>query len=260
LKDWGQTLLDFIYLKSGACRFCQRSWVVGDFSSGCGDLCDECRSGLTSWPDGLDPCPDCGRFFETRDFPGGERCAECRSDPLPFSACGVVGPYTGLLRQAIHRLKYQGSRELARPLAMLLSERVKVMLDAGQGEPVLVIPVPLHPGRLSSRGFNQSELLAEELVRQLGPGTRAVLRADILTRRVDTPSQTGLTRFERRLNLIGAFQVAEGKDRDLAGRRVLLVDDIITTGSTSGECAQVLMRAGCGPVSLGVLAAGVIGR
>jgi len=263
IKDWGQTLLDLIYLKSGVCRFCQRSWAVGDFSNGCGEMCDECRAVLTAWPQGFNSCSCCGRFFHPHHLPDGDRCTECRSNPLPFAAGGVVGPYAGMLRQAIHWLKYEKRKELARPLGMLLMERVKAIVETASGEDFLVIPVPLHRERLAARGFNQSELLAKEMIQRLGSepnGPRVSLRADILTRPVETPSQTGLTRWQRQINLVGAFQVAAGKGGELSGRRVLLVDDIITTGSTSGECARVLLEAGSGPVSLGVLAAGVVGK
>ncbi|NPV91565.1 MAG: ComF family protein [Firmicutes bacterium] len=263
LKDWGQSLLDLVYAKSGACRLCQRSWVVGEFSSGRGDLCDDCRAALTACPEGLIPCPGCGRFFLPHDY-GGDRCAECRSNPLPISAGVVVGPYTGMLRQAIHWYKFGRRKELADPLAMLLREQVKPIVEAGSGEDLLVIPVPLHRDRLKERGFNQSELLARAMIKRMesepGDRPRLLLRTDILTRPVETPSQTGLKRSERMVNLVGAFQAEEGRGRELSGRRVLLVDDIITTGSTSGECARVLLEAGSGPVSLGVLAGGIIGK
>jgi ComF family protein len=108
--------------------------------------------------------------------------------------------------------------------------------------PLVVVPVPLHARNLRQRGFNQSQLIARHAVK-LGAGSgRLVVRSRVLERRRETQSQIGLTRHQRRENLRGAFVVS--RPEEMAGREVLLVDDVFTTGTTVSECARVLRRAG----------------
>jgi ComF family protein len=182
------------------------------------------------------------------DFPGEPAlCAECCSlavaaDMAPESVAlglervAAAGRYNGVLREAIHGLKYGRRRGLAAPLGALLARRLEDVL--AEWWPDVVMPVPIHWGRRLRRGFNQAGLLAEEVADQ------AQLPADqhSLVRVRRTRSQVGLSGEERRRNLTGAFQV-----RSTAGVRdctVLLVDDVYTTGATLGECAQALRAAG----------------
>lgn len=113
-----------------------------------------------------------------------------------------------------------------------------------------VVPVPLNGQRLRERGFNQSEMLAVAAMRELGRGF--VLQRSVLARKRPTVSQTGLTRHQRRANIRGAFEVRH-KER-IAGRDVLLVDDVLTTGTTTSECARVLLRAGARQVFVATVA------
>jgi len=143
---------------------------------------------------------------------------------------------------AVHELKYRSRRRVAGRIAeaMLDDARVRVVLDGAQA----LVPVPLHPRRQRTRGFNQSELLADAL----GRGAGIVVAASALVRREDTRSQTGLTAAARRANVKGAFAVR--RRAQIAGRTVVLVDDVLTTGATASACAQALRAAGAREVRL----------
>ena len=136
--------------------------------------------------------------------------------------------FTHTLREIIHHLKYADRVSLAKPLGAILKECLQK--ERFQGD--VVVPVPLHRSRERIRGFNQAELIA---VRTGLPVLNRMLR-----RRKNTPSQTGLTRSERKRNLAGAFELRG----DVSGRRMILVDDVYTTGSTMNEIARTLKRGG----------------
>jgi ComF family protein len=142
---------------------------------------------------------------------------------------------------ALHRLKYGRDMSLAPILAAILAAR------APNGEHDLILPVPLHRSRLRWRGFNQSLLIA----RSLPPGTGGRLDRWALARRRATPPQVGLGESERRKNVRQAFVVTRVDAVRTA--RVLLVDDVMTTGATVDECARVLRRAGASEVDVLVL-------
>ena len=170
------------------------------------------------------------------------RCALCRGGLRGFDAAYCFGSYEGVLRELIHLYKYGRVKTLARPLAGLLARALPrdECFDA-------VTPVPLHWRRLWSRGFNQSELLARALARGSGiPMVRALRR----TR--STASQAGLGGSARRKNVAAAFRVRRlgGLARKLAGRRILLIDDVLTTGATATACANALKGAGTARVAV----------
>jgi ComF family protein len=153
-----------------------------------------------------------------------------------------LGPYEGGLRTVIHELKYRGKRRVAVRLAeaLLAAPGAQELL---RGSDVLV-PVPLHPRRRRERGFNQAEVLAQELARRVGrPCAPAAL-----VRRKDTASQAGLSAAARRRNVAGAFAVR--RHTQVAGRVVTLVDDVLTTGATAHACARALLAAGVSEVRL----------
>jgi ComF family protein len=143
---------------------------------------------------------------------------------------------------AVHELKYRSRRRVAGRLseAMLAVPRVRQVLAGATA----LVPVPLHPRRKRTRGFNQSELLAQELGGRTGIRTAALA----LVRRKDTPPQTGLTAAARRANVQGAFAVRHVSQ--VAGRTVVLVDDVLTTGATASACARALLAAGAREVRL----------
>ncbi len=169
-------------------------------------------------------------------IPGGGRLSAVSRLPAhddALSGAWALSPHVYPLREAVHGLKYGGLRVLGDPLSMLLAHGWQ-----GVGrEADLVVPVPLHRAQLRRRGYNQSDLLALGLSEQ----ARLDLRRDILQRRRATRSQVGLSPDERLQNVSGAFACAEGPVR---GARVLLIDDVLTTGATMSACARALSEAG----------------
>ena len=160
-------------------------------------------------------------------------CVDCFSDPLPLDAVRSAGLLDGPLRRAVHRLKYRGRAGAAPALARLL--RVAVDSIGALPPDAVVVPVPLHSSRRRERGFNQAEALAAPLAAAL----RRPLRPAVLRIR-GTASQVGLSRAARRTNLRDAFAATEA----LAGAVVLLVDDVVTTGSTLGSAAGACRAQG----------------
>ncbi|MCI0546901.1 MAG: ComF family protein [Candidatus Rokubacteria bacterium] len=146
-----------------------------------------------------------------------------------------------MVREALHTLKFGGCRPLARPLGELLAG-VGPMLPGSR--PDLLVPVPLHPRRERERGFNQAELLAAAAGRVWG----VPVRSRVLVRRLATRAQSDLAAGDRRANVRGAFALA--LPELVAGRHVVVVDDILTTGATVEECATSLRRGGARPVGV----------
>lgn len=171
---------------------------------------------------------------------GNTVCPQCSAEAPPYEAASSYGAYSGGLRELIHLLKYHQVRPAAAVLGRMLAEAVRPLELPRE---IAIVPVPLHASKLRVRGFNQSELIAAEAVRLLSrEGLVPALHAQALARRRDTPSQVGMTREQRAANLRGAFAVAS--PGAIAGRSILLVDDVLTTGATVSECARVLRRAG----------------
>lgn len=179
-----------------------------------------------------------------------ECCTECAHIERPFLRAVAYGSYQGGLRELIHLLKYDRVRPAAAVLGRMLAEVVAPLSSEFGPTPPCVIPIPLHANKQRQRGFNQSELIARAAMRHL-PGGLSLSRSALVRRRM-TESQTGLTRAQRRLNIRGAFKVV--RRSEIAGRDILLVDDVFTTGTTSSECARVLRRAGAGRVWVATVA------
>ena len=188
-------------------------------------------------------CASCRMPFQNR-FPldAGGRCRLCRSGAIGFDGAYSFGSFEGTLRELIHQFKYGGMKPLAKPLAGFLAAALprEQQFDA-------VVPMPLHWRRQWERGFNQSELLARATARRCGiPMLRAVRRLRA------TKTQAGLSNAKRRENVSGAFRV-RGR-ATVRGRRILLIDDVLTTGATAGACARALKRAGAKSVTVLTLA------
>ena len=188
---------------------------------------------------------------ELRGPAEGLLCAPCRLAPSPFERAAAFGVYEDELREMVHLLKYERMRTVAKPLGAMLARAIATLGLTGD---VAVVAVPLYPAKERQRGYNQAVLLADEATKVLArePGLRLSAHPGLLRRVRDTESQFALTPHGRRRNLRGAFAVSQA-DR-LAGRTVLLVDDIYTTGATARECARVLRKAGAAKVYVATLA------
>jgi ComF family protein len=192
-------------------------------------------------------CVACRMPFVNR-FPLDEsgRCGLCRLGLQGFDAVYSYGSYEGALRELVHLFKYSGMRPLARTFGRFLGQALprETTFD-------VIVPMPLHWFKQWQRGFNQSELLAREIGKKWNVPVRNVVR-----RKKATRPQAGLTNAKRRANVSGAFQVCRHmrSRKPLDGMRVLLVDDVVTTGATASACARVLKRAGAAQVALLALA------
>lgn len=206
-----------------ACQICR---IPGEFP-----LCAACRAGFR-----LIHAPVCQKCGKPLRGPPDLifTCIPCRHRRTYFRQARAAGVYDGSLREAIHSFKFGRRRALAEPLGRLMAEvaAADAMLSAAQ----LVVPIPLHPRRLRERGFNQAELLAAAVSKRLG----VPMAADVLTRTRSTEAQSGLTQDERRANVRGAFAATCQID----AARVLLVDDVLSTGFTASECARQLRQHG----------------
>jgi ComF family protein len=196
-------------------------------------LCESCRSRA---PRITSPfCAKCSEPFSgaiTQTF----SCANCEHRTLHFDSAVAAYRSRGLVRKLVHDFKYGHQRHLRHPLAEWLGEAVNDSRLRGRRFD-LIVPVPLHPARERERGFNQATLLAELLARQVAVPLRPVLE-----RIRYTITQTAYDRAERMENLHDAFRLR--KNTNVRELHVLLIDDVLTTGSTLSECARVLKEAG----------------
>jgi ComF family protein len=169
-------------------------------------------------------------------------CSACRSGLRALDRAASFGFYEGPLRSLIHLYKYSGMKPLARQLAAFLESAIPIdqSFDA-------VVPVPLHWRKQWQRGFNQAELLARRIAKHHGVPLLGALK-----RKHSTAVQATLAKAGRRRNVQGAFAIREKVA--VAGRKILLIDDVMTTGATANACASVLKRAGAQSVSLVTLA------
>lgn len=211
---------------------------------GCGAVTqEEHRFCLACWQQlhflGEPCCDRCGLPFE---FDGGDgaECGACIADPPEFARLRAAVAFGKIARRVALKLKYSGRPGVAETLAHFMQRHV----EPGGG--TLLVPVPLHRWRIWKRGYNQSALIASALARRTG------LAADLdLVQRVKaTPPLKGMGRRERALAVRGAFRVGEAAKSRLAGRPVLLVDDVFTTGATANACAKALRRAGAAEVTI----------
>jgi ComF family protein len=198
-------------------------------------------------PQPLEPefsCVSCRTpFLNAFPLDASGRCALCRAGVRGFDAAYCFGSYEGTLRQLIHLYKYGRIQTLSRPLAELLAAALP--LDERYD---IVTAVPLHWRKHWQRGFNQSELLARAIARR-----RGIPFARVLGRTRFTLTQAGLSNTARRKNVAAAFRCRRAS-KALPGKRVLLIDDVMTTGSTAASCARVLKQAGAARVTLATVA------
>ena len=218
-------------------------------------ICAACWSEIS--PQTGPSCAQCGDTLDQPILPPAGQsnlCRVCRLAPPPFVSAVAFGVYDGRLRQVIHAFKYQKLRPASGGLGSLLAYAIGELAAEAPRE-LLVIPVPLHRSKHTSRGFNQARALAAAaltVLRKTHPDWRLHLAPNALVRVRATESQAGLTPRQRRQNLRGAFQVAD--PTTVAGKHILVVDDILTTGATARAAARVLMQAGAESVRIATLA------
>ncbi len=214
-------------------------------------LCAKCAGTFSAVESPI--CSTCGIVFHSR---AGEDhlCGDCLNAPKSFGMARSAGVYDKVVMAAIHCLKYNGKIQLARPLGVLLF--LIFCRYWNENHPDLIIPVPLHNKKLRQRGFNPSFLLVKEwdaITRALGNGFPVIpVKRDTLSRTKWTKSQTGLGRQERLKNIKNAFSVNDPSK--VKGKKILLIDDVYTTGATAKECSKVLLNAGASHVDVLTLA------
>ena len=201
-------------------------WCIGCGREGA-YICDSCRRTLTI----ISPpvCPRCGRPRSR-----GEICYECADWQAQIDGIRAPFFFDGVIRRAIHDLKYNNLRALAVPLAELLHDYLKEKPFPGE----VIVPVPIHSRRYRERGYNQSALLARELG---GFGHMPVVENSLVRSNHALPQARSGSIEERRENVTGAFAC---RDERLKGKEVILVDDVSTSGATLDACAGVLKSAG----------------
>jgi ComF family protein len=163
-------------------------------------------------------------------------CTRCRGRDQIVQRSRAIGEYEGVLREVIHALKYDGRYSIAQPLAALMRAHGIEVLGPADG----VVPVPLHWRRKYHRGFNQARMLA----RHLGPPL-----VEPLVRRRHTRAQVELAADSRHANVVNAFALRRGYESRIVGMRLVLIDDVSTTGATLEECAKVLKDGGAREIS-----------
>lgn len=166
-------------------------------------------------------------------------CEACLKAKPPFSKVLYYGIYEGVLKEAIHLLKFKGIKRLSRSLSLLLAELALPKTDG-------IVPVPLHPRRLKEREFNQTATISRSLSKKI----KTPLLLNVLKKTKDTQPQTDVTGSERLKNVKDAYFVTG----EIAGMDLLLVDDVITTGATIRECSKALKKAGAKNITVIALA------
>jgi ComF family protein len=217
-KDFLTGILNFIY--PPLCVACSK-----ELESGL--VCETCISELDSWR--LDICSHCGWPIEPH-----QSCKNCNRN-LSLTRVRALGHYATPLKELIHHLKYSNKRSLAK----IIGAKMGVVLNS---DPILkqaeyLIPIPLHPARKRERGYNQSELLAREISQFSG-----MPMIDCLKRKRNTKSQTSLSPDDRQKNVLDAFVARP--NYNLQDKRVILIDDVSTSGATLDAAARALVKAG----------------
>jgi competence protein ComFC len=243
IRDWGEALAGFFF--PNVCQICHAERAVARE----GYVCQRCWS----QPGGIrfitaPFCERCGLPFEgeiTRSF----ECSNCREMKLYFQYARAAVAARGLVLDVIHRFKYSRALWFEPFLADLLVRQAAPVLGSQSWD--LIVPVPLHPVKKREREFNQ----AERLARHLHLATSIPVDRHLLRRTVSTRTQTMLTRRERADNVSKAFALCRG--RNLSGERIVLLDDVLTTGSTTNACAKVLRCNGSGEVCVWTVARGL---
>jgi ComF family protein len=224
MPDWWERALDLVF--PPRCAGCAARGYL---------LCPTCAAGITY----IQPpaCPTCGRRVTQPGI-----CLVCRAYPSALDGMTAAAVFDGAVRECIHALKYEGQRPYAATLAAIVRPAFATL-----PRPDALVPVPLFPKRERGRGFNQSALIARHLA-----GDAVHVAPRWLARTRDTPPQVGQGREERQANVADAFICPD--PAAVRGQRVLLLDDVATTGATLDACARTLRAAGAASVRALVVA------
>ncbi|MBW2673399.1 MAG: ComF family protein [Deltaproteobacteria bacterium] len=235
-KEVASGLADMLFPEQ--CPTCGAALVGG------GNLfCPDCLSAVRFIAPPL--CISCGLSFTTNQG-ANHLCEECIRSMPPFSVARSLSVYEGALLDAIHLFKYHGKISVGEALGRMMAQAPYDSLAIEDYS--LIIPVPLHPKRLRERGFNQSLVLA----RQISKRFSIPLDFSTLKRMVYTVSQVNLSGSKRKTNVRGAFEVVD-RGR-IQGHKIVLIDDVYTTGSTVAECSKMLVQGGAKEVAVLTLA------
>jgi len=239
LHGWLRSAIDRLYPPRCVGRGCG---APGDW------VCVDCDASILRLPE--ERCTVCADPYGSCHRDGV--CMRCAAEPPAFDSVVSLGAHRGILRDAIHALKYRRVRPLAAHLGHLLGKRVAA--EHGNRSPdhdAIVVPVPSHRMRLRERGIDTPLLVSRAVARECG----FELSSRLLVRSRYTERQVGGGLAGRRANVVGAFEVVG----PVADRRVWLVDDVLTTGATADECAQALRSSGAASVRVAVVARAATG-
>ena len=215
-------------------------------------ICSDCLKKIKAI--GLPVCEKCGKpLVSSFSLVQHPLCRECRIMGRYFVFARAVGTYEGVLKKAIWLFKYNGKTGLQDILGSLLIDRIRHLgwvNNSGEKGIDIIVPVPLHKTKLKARGYNQSEILAVFMGKKMNiPVSR-----NNLMRIKATTTQASLKRKERIKNIHNAFSIRQSEK--FSAKRILLIDDVLTTGATSNECSRILKQAGSGDVFVLTLARG----
>lgn len=202
-------------------------------------LCLNCMRGIHFITSPL--CLSCGIPFSAEQE-NDHLCGQCLTEKKPYAVARSVARYEGTILTAIYMFKYHGKTAIGKVLGNIMADFVSGIWDMNAFD--LIIPVPLHIKRLRERGFNQAVILARVLSKRF----KITLDISSLRRTLFTPPQVGLGRKERSVNVKGAFSIIN--QNLISGKRILLIDDVYTTGSTLIECSRVLLEVNAEAVAV----------
>ena len=244
-KSWLDAALSFLYPE--VCQHCHQEPAT----PGNGFVGNDCRKNVAIIEPPL--CQRCGLAFEG-EITGAFECSGCRGDDYAFTYARSAVPARGVVWDIIHKYKYSGAVWFEPFLAEIFARVTAPLLLCERWD--MMVPVPLHPLKQAEREFNQAEALARQLSGRLG----VPLSTACLKRVKPTESQTRLTRAQRADNMRGAFTFNPRASELVVGKRIIVVDDVFTTGATTNACAKLLRKNGAQAVCVWTLARGMFNR
>lgn len=210
-------------------------------------VCAECYARLKSI--NLPVCNYCGKELED---PGRACCYECAVQDNYYDIAICACEYCGIIKVILQKLKFDNRVELCPLISEILVKKIKQKTGILKFD--IIISVPLHPNRMKQRGYNQSQLIAQYVANAL----KVDYELNVIEKIRDIPRQSELCRADRILNVKGAFRVTMSEK--VAGKNILLIDDILTTGSTLRECSKELKKSGAKSITVATVATGATNK